>query len=531
MTNDASTPPRMWLTAFDSLSSGAEEGDSDCNCDCRSEQLPVTRASAAALALDQELMMRRRLVQPQPLHTQQLDPEHLLVAHVGGDGAIGVMDRACSSLFDRFRTPQALAEIAPAQLPCPPPEAAAMLTLLEEAGLLIPADDSPAARDDPPEVLTAWLHLTNACNLRCHYCYLHKTSDHMSAETARAAVDAVFRSAIRQGFQRVKLKYAGGEASIRARLVVELHDYALAAARRAGIALDAVLLSNGVMIPDWLIDALASRGIRLMVSLDGRGPEHDAQRPFVSGRGSFALVDATLGRLLARGLVPGISITLTAHNLRGLPQLVEYVLDRDLPFTISFYRESEVLTPEALRFSQDDIIAAMRAAFATIERRLPRRSLLGALLDRASLQGAHDQPCGVGKSYMVVDHNGSVAKCQMEIGHTVGTIALVDPLAAVQADRSGLLNLPVAQKEGCSSCDWRNWCAGGCPSLTYRMTGRYDLRSPNCGIYKALLPEVLRLEGLRLLAHTTALTPGLLHRPLERAASPAEPARSGFAAL
>ena len=35
----------------------------------------------------------------------------------------------------------------------------------------------------------------------------------------------------------------------------------------------------------------------------------------------------------------------------------------------------------------------------------------------------------------------------------------------------------------------------------YRATGRYDVKSPNCNIYKALFPEALRLEGLRLLKY------------------------------
>jgi uncharacterized protein len=31
------------------------------------------------------------------------------------------------------------------------------------------------------------------------------------------------------------------------------------------------------------------------------------------------------------------------------------------------------------------------------------------------------------------------------------------------------------------------------------VTGRSDVKSPYCNVYKALYPEVLRLEGLRLL--------------------------------
>ena len=59
----------------------------------------------------------------------------------------------------------------------------------------------------------------------------------------------------------------------------------------------------------------------------------------------------------------------------------------------------------------------------------------------------------------------------------------------------------VDEKEGCRDCQWRYWCTGGCPLQTFRATGRYDLKSPNCSIYQAIFPEVLRLEGLRLLKY------------------------------
>ncbi|HNF93684.1 MAG TPA: radical SAM protein, partial [Anaerolineales bacterium] len=48
------------------------------------------------------------------------------------------------------------------------------------------------------------------------------------------------------------------------------------------------------------------------------------------------------------------------------------------------------------------------------------------------------------------------------------------------------------------TCEWKHWCTGGCPLETHRVTGRYNVKSPNCNIYKALFPEALRLEGLRL---------------------------------
>jgi uncharacterized protein len=150
------------------------------------------------------------------------------------------------------------------------------------------------------------------------------------------------------------------------------------------------------------------------------------------------------------------------------------------------------------------MIETMRAVFALIERDLPQRNLLGSLIDKANLQYPHARSCGVGRNYLVIDQRGGIAKCHADIKKTVATIAADDPLALVRNDRRGVQGYDVAEKEGCRSCLWRNWCGGGCPLLTYRATGRSDVKSPNCHIYQALFPDVLRLEALRLLKYVPA---------------------------
>ncbi|MCP4418315.1 MAG: SPASM domain-containing protein, partial [Chloroflexi bacterium] len=154
-----------------------------------------------------------------------------------------------------------------------------------------------------------------------------------------------------------------------------------------------------------------------------------------------------------------------------------------------------------LTFDEQAIIEAMEDAFAAIEANLPRHSLLGAIIDRARLDTLHDHPCGVGKNYLIIDQNGRVAKCQMEIERTITDVSVADPLAAIRQDTIHVQNPSVDDKEGCRECHWRYWCAGGCPALTFRANGRFDVKSPNCNIYKTLFPAVLRLEALRLLAY------------------------------
>jgi len=369
-----------------------------------------------------------------------------------------------------------------------------------QQGLLQPVGHRPTPCKAAPKVLNTWIHVTNECNLRCDYCYINKSDDDMPEAVGRAAVDAIMRSALQHGFEQVKLKFAGGEATLNLRRVFDIHTYAQERAKATGIAIDTVVLSNGVAIGERAITEFERRGIRVSISLDGVGATHDAQRTFRNGKGSFAWVNRTLDRLIARGIRPFISITLSNRNAAGLAEVIRYVVARDLPFNINFFRDNDCSTPYTdLRLIDEQIIEAMRAAFAVLEENVPDRCLLGSLVDRAQFDSPHDKTCSVGDSYLVIDHKGQVAKCQMEIEQPITSVYADDPLALLRSDRAGLQNLSVEEKEGCRSCEWKYWCTGGCPALTFRTTGRYDVKSPNCRIYQALYPELLRLEGLRLL--------------------------------
>lgn len=369
---------------------------------------------------------------------------------------------------------------------------------LIETELMVPKNYVPSS---PPtsDVLTAWMHLTNACNLRCPYCYLDKTRDAMSLETGMHALESVFRSGAHHGYRSIKLKYAGGEPTLRFSLFAALAAHAPTLAKEYGLGLNQVILSNGTQLDDARIQQLQALDVRLMISLDGIGSGHDVQRPFVDGRGSFPRVAKNIERCLTFGLVPNISITVSQRNLAGLSETVSYCLERDLPFSLNLYRENDCSASFTdLRLEETQLIEAFTQVYQVIEKKLPRQNLLGALSDRASFLAPHAQACGAGKDYLVIDHHGRVAKCQMDITHPVTTIRAPDMLHELRIHPASVQNVEVGEKEGCRTCEWRYWCAGGCALATFRATGRYDVKSPNCNIYKALYPQVLRLEALRL---------------------------------
>ncbi|HLX48036.1 MAG TPA: radical SAM protein [Streptosporangiaceae bacterium] len=432
-----------------------------------------------------------------------LDAEHWLLFNPVGQGGVVVVNEPARRFFHSFQRSATAADVR-ASWAGREDEFGELFGRLTQLGMIHPPGRPGAPRFSSSDVLTAWLHVTNACNLRCPYCYVNKTAEKMDEDTGRAAVEAVVRSAVEHGFRAVKLKYAGGEASLNHRLLAGLHAYAKALTAEHGLGLHATLLSNGVTLPPSLTETLKAEGIRVMISLDGIGGEHDVQRPFVDGRPSFHLVERTIARLIEQGHAPHLSITITNRNAGGIADVVRFALERELTFSLNFFRDNDCADrfPD-LRYEEQTMISAILESFGVIEEFMPRWSVLGSILDRGQLLEPRQRSCGVGQDYVVIDQRGRVSKCHMEIERTLGDVFTADPLRLVRQDSTTALNLAVEEKDGCRGCSWRYWCSGGCTVATFRATGRYDIKSPNCNIYKAIYPQALRLEGLRLLKYAT----------------------------
>jgi uncharacterized protein len=478
----------------------------DCDCACPSPTL-----SNALSNLIQKDLPAVQVKLDSSVYFTELNQDYQMAFSLSAPRAPVLMNAAARRLIQMLESPRPIAAVAEAYTHTD--ITPTIMTLINSGLLRTSPSKSADCCHDEPDVLVVWLHMTNACNLNCTYCYLSKTDDMMSSETAHAAISAVFRTAIAHASRAVKIKYSGGEPTLNFPLILQLHDRARILAEQHKLGLDEVILSNGVSWTSDMMEATDKRGIRIMISLDGTGREHDSQRPCANGQGTLASVMLTIHRLLEYGIIPHISVTITAQNTTELPDLVTWLLKHHLPFSLNFRRGNRRFAPNgSLPSDERRMIAAMRAVFRIIEAELPADGLCGSLLDRASLVAPHRYPCAVGRNYLVIDHRGRIAKCQMRMADTVTTISAANPLDLVRADRAGIENVPVDDKEGCRECEWRYWCAGGCPLEAYESTRRYDVKSPNCSVYRVLFPDLLRLEGLRLLKCATR-NAACSHRP------------------
>lgn len=138
------------------------------------------------------------------------------------------------------------------------------------------------------------LQVTQQCNLRCGYCaysgiYAQNrkhSSKRMNFETAKKAIDFFIERT--SEMDKIHISFYGGEPLLEFDLMRRCVEYAKDMVE--GKELTFGITTNGTLLTDEIVEFLSTNEFHLMISLDGSKKEHDANRKFMSGEGSFDLI-------------------------------------------------------------------------------------------------------------------------------------------------------------------------------------------------------------------------------------------------
>jgi sulfatase maturation enzyme AslB (radical SAM superfamily) len=157
------------------------------------------------------------------------------------------------------------------------------------------------------------VHPTRRCNLRCLHCY-SASGPEVREEIPLAPLLATVESAAIEGYN--VLGCSGGEPVLYSHLA-ELLSHARA------LGMITTVTSNGMLLDEARLEALAGRTSVLAISLDGKPESHDLMR----GRmGAFAAMEANLPAVRASKIPFGFIFTLTQQNLHELEWVTEFAI-------------------------------------------------------------------------------------------------------------------------------------------------------------------------------------------------------------
>jgi uncharacterized protein len=148
------------------------------------------------------------------------------------------------------------------------------------------------------------LQVTQQCNLRCGYCAYSgvynnnrvHTNKRMSLETAQKAIK--FFLDRNNGISDIVIGFYGGEPMLELDLIKQCVDYATSLVEGKRIRFN--MTTNGTLLNDDAVDYLVKNDFTLGISLDGAKQEHDINRKFANGKGSFDTIIANIERIHRR---------------------------------------------------------------------------------------------------------------------------------------------------------------------------------------------------------------------------------------
>jgi len=366
----------------------------------------------------------------------------------------------------------------------PPKSAQKLADKLLQLGMLSVDEQRSAFVRGDPQYLDVWVHTTNSCTLDCTYCYIKKSPEHMSLAVMEKMAEELIATAVKHRLKSIKLRLAGGEPLMRFAIWKSFLLELKTELDKHHCRLQICFVSNLTIISDEIIEFIKQYKCHLSVSLDGLADCHDLTRIYPGGAGSFARVTKNMDMLIEARIKPYVLIVVSEANVAGLPDLTQYLLDKNLGFRYSLIK-GEALDHDRLRVSLAECYRLIEIAIIKKYYRFTDRHGLCDI----SFEGSAVKPCASGRSSCLVDINGDLHLCAYARSQEkpIGHLSNSEDLLEVIGRQTQFPQL--ASTAECESCPYRRICASGCP------LDRVKGQSPYCDIFKQFIPEVYRLIG------------------------------------
>jgi len=183
------------------------------------------------------------------------------------------------------------------------------------------------------------LEVTTACNMRCKYCgysglYI-KARTHgnisMNFKTARKAIDLYLslldKYKLDNPYREPRISFFGGEPLLNIRLIKDVVKYVKARIKDE-FNVEFSMTTNGTLLNTDVIEFLVDNNFNVAVSLDGPKEEHNRNRVFPGGRGSFDVVFENIQKYFdiakSKGVDPRIGVIAVYDVRTNLMKLNEF---------------------------------------------------------------------------------------------------------------------------------------------------------------------------------------------------------------
>lgn len=353
------------------------------------------------------------------------------------------------------------------------------------------------------------LCLTEACNLRCAYCYYRES------QAARALVmpDSVLERSIDFAYERTRelgqnylnITFFGGEPLLRMDAVRKGIKRAKRYASddfRVRFAVN----TNGTLLNSEILDFFKAERVFIYISIDGPREIHDACRRTVNGNGSFALIEPHIPRLVEQNAV--VLRVISRRRVAGLADSVRWIHHcgfRNMTTAVDFDGNWTSEDMDALGAEYRDL------ADFWVERKIAGdKFYLGLFQDKFRLRLENSRyrnlTCHILDGAVAVAADGGIFPCTRFISSRADApYRLGDVFHGINPARAEeLRKFFVEDKKECEGCVLAPRCiAHECACVSFYTTGSLAGISPEVCAHERMLTEICDEAARKILKAKT----------------------------
>ncbi len=329
------------------------------------------------------------------------------------------------------------------------------------------------------------LHVTDACNMACRYCYVKQDTHRMTAGTARAAVDLAAETAGASG-----IIFFGGEPLFCRDLICETVAYAESVQRQGNVRFHFKITTNGLLLDEEFLRYSVEHEVFIALSHDGVRPAHDANRVLPDGRGTFDRLEQAAADLLRYRPYAPVLMTVAPDTVGYYADSVSHLYDIGFRYIICSLDHAGAWTDDTMKTleKQYRLLASFYRKRTLNEDKFYLSPFEVKIASHIHGDAYCAERCELGRKQVSVSPDGRLYPCVQFVGDEAFCIGDVSS-GIDEARRMALYRLNEAEREPCRDCAVKGRCNHTCACLNRQGTG--DLRTVSpvlCAHERILLP-------------------------------------------
>ena len=339
------------------------------------------------------------------------------------------------------------------------------------------------------------LHLTNACNLACGYCYECHQKDYMTVETAKKAA----LLAAGKGQSSCGIVFFGGEPLLCRDVIYRT----AAACRDMENALNTrfhfKITTNGTLLDREFLDYSRKNRILIALSHDGTKRAHDFFRRHKDGRGSYDELESVTEELLAAHPYAPVMMTVCPETVGEYARGIKELWNKGFRYFICSLNYAGAWDNGSVSQlkSQYSELAEFYYEMTCREEKFYFSPFEVKIASWIKGDAYCHERCELGLKQISVAPDGVLYPCTQFAGHRGYAIGTVDE-GIDQAKRQRLYAQSRGDKPECSGCAVKQRCNCTCGCLNYQVTGSVRQVAPMLCTHERLIFPIADKLAARL---------------------------------